>query len=202
MTSAVHAATPRNPFATRHTRPGCLVPRDPAGEPLDVVALAARARRLRTAAIEGPHGAGKTNLLHALARHLAGADLLGGTVRVRSRRDGLAVVRAALRARPGTTVCVDGWEALGRAGAVVVRRLAACRRVGLVVTCHRSAGLPALVRCTTTPALLARLVADLPGHGGLIDASDVREAFAARCGNVREALYDLYDRFERRARGG
>lgn len=201
MTTTTPAAVPRNPFATRHTRPGCLAPRNPAGEALDVAALATHARHLRAAAIVGPHGAGKTNLMHALARHLGGTGLLGGTIRVRSRRDGIAVLRAVLRARPRTTVCVDGWEPLGRAGALSVRWLAAVRRVGLVVTCHRSAGMPTLVRCATTPALLARLVADLPGHGGLIGATDVHEAFAARRGDVREALYDLYDRFERRARG-
>ena len=57
-----------------------------------------------------------------------------------------------------------------------------------------------LVRCVTTPALLGRLVDDLPGHGGLIATEDVEQAFRRHGGDIREALYDLYDRFERRTR--
>lgn len=190
----------RNPFATRHTRPGRLVPRDAAGVPLDLEALAARALTLGVAAIEGPHGAGKTNLLAALARRLGADGRPVEAIRVRSARDALQVLGCIRRSRRGGTVCVDGWEALGRPGAALVRWSAARRHVGLIVTCHRALGLPTLVRCTTTPALLARLVADLPEHEGLIRDSDITAAFAARRGDVREALYDLYDRFERRAR--
>jgi len=190
----------RNPFATRHTRPGSVVPRDARGEPLDVAALATRARALGIAAVVGPHGSGKSNLLAALGRDLAAAGSPVEALRVRSHRDGLRLLRSVQRASPGSTLCVDGWEALGRIWASLVRWLAVRRGVGLVVTCHRALGLPTLVRCDTTPALLARLVADLPDHGGLIGPADIATAFAARQGDVREALYDLYDRFERRVR--
>lgn len=190
----------RNPFATRHTRPGTLVPRDAFGAVLDVPTLAVRALTLGVAAIVGPHGAGKTNLLSALARHLAAAGRVVETKRVRAARDGFHVLDGVRRARPGAILCVDGWEALGPAWAALLRWAATRRRVGLIVTSHRSAGLPTLARCTTSPILLARLVADLPDHGGLIDAADIAEAFAARRGDVREALFDLYDRFERRMR--
>lgn len=189
-----------NPFTTRHTRPGRLVPRDAHGEPLDLGALVTEARRLRSASIVGPHGAGKTNLLANLAGGLADAGVLAGTVRVRSRRDGMSVLRATLLAARGAILCIDGWEALGGAWAGAIRRLSRWRDVGLLVTCHSAVGWPVLVRCSTTPTLLARLVADLPDHGGLLTATDVAEAFTACRGDVREALYDLYDRFERRAR--
>lgn len=194
------AAARRNPFATRHTRPGRVAPRTAAGAPVDVAHLAARGLDLRRAAIEGPHGAGKTNLLEALARHLAAAGRLAGSTRARSWADGPAVLGMVRRAAPGATVCIDSWEALGPAWRGLVRRAAAWRGVGLLVTCHRARDLPVLVRCTTTPALLAGIVADLPDHGGLIRAADIEDAFTARRGNLREALYDLYDRFERRAR--
>ena len=191
-----------NPFTTRHVRPGRLVPRDAAGEPLDLDALVTRARALGATALEGPHGAGKTNLLAALADRLAAVGLLADTIRIRTRRGGAVVLRAVLRAAPGATLCVDGWESLGRAAAAVIRRVAGFRGVGLIVTTHRAAGMPVLHRCGTTPALLARLVAELPDHGGLVGPADVAEAFAAPRGDVREALYDLYDRFERRSRVG
>ena len=194
------AAVPPNPFATRHTAPGRLAPRDCRGEPLDLAALAEAARAAGAAAIEGRHGAGKTTLLTALAGRLAEAGLLGGFVRPRSRADAVSVLRAVRAAPADTTVCIDSWEALGRAAAALIRWVAWRRGVGLLVTSHRPTGMPTLVRCATTPDLLARLVAALPPHGGLIGATDVEHAFRRHEGDVREALYDLYDRFERRAR--
>lgn len=189
-----------NPFTTRNTRPGSLLPRDREGGPLDLESLVTRVRHLPAAAIEGAHGSGKTNLLITLAGRLAAVGLLAGTIRVRSRRDGAAARRATRDALPGTTLCIDGWEALGLTSTIVIRWMAAWRGVGLLVTCHAAAGLPTLVRCETSPTLLSRLVADLPDHGGLIGDHDIAEAFAARRGDVREALYDLYDRYERRVR--
>jgi len=191
---------PCNPFATRHTRPGRLAPRDSAGDLLDLAVLAARARRLGVAALVGPHGSGKSNLLGALARRLAADGLPVETIRIRVPSDGLHLLGLVRRAPRGATLCVDGWECLGRVGAALVRWSAATRRVGLLVTCHRPFGVPTLARCETTPALLTRLVADLPDHGGLVADADIAAAFEARRGDVREALYDLYDRFERRAR--
>lgn len=200
MTTAWIAAVPPNPFATRHTAPGRLAPRDSRGAPLDLAALLAAARAAGAAAIEGRHGAGKTTVLTALANRLAEAGLLAGLVRTRSRADGVAVLRAVRAAPAGTTVCIDSWEALGRVGAAVIRWAARRRRVNILVTSHRPTGMQTLVHCATTPDLLARLVADLPPHGGLIGAADVEQAFRRHDGDVREALYDLYDRFERRAR--
>ncbi|MFM9058738.1 MAG: hypothetical protein ACKOSQ_06420 [Planctomycetaceae bacterium] len=202
MTMSMAGVSRRNPFATRHTRPGRLVPRDAGGAPLDLAALLARASDLRAAAIEGPHGAGKTNLLVTLAGLFAQAGRHAGTLRPRSWRDGPAALRAVHRAAPGATLCIDSWEALGRPWAVIVRWAARRRRVGLLVTSHAATGLPVLVRCETSASLLSRLVAELPEHLGLIGPADVERAFGARRGDIREALYDLYDRFERRVRGG
>ncbi|MFM7107909.1 MAG: hypothetical protein ACKOZU_04820 [Planctomycetaceae bacterium] len=200
MTGTSTAAVPRNPFATRHTAPGRLAPRNARGDPLDLAALLVRLRAAGRAAIEGPHGAGKTNLLRALADRLVDDRDLAGLVRPRSPADGPGVLRAVRGAPPGTTLCIDSWEALGRTWAVAVRWTAWRRGVGLLVTSHRPTGMTMLVRCETSPDLLARLVEDLPPHGGLIDGADVERAFRRHRGDVREALYDLYDRFERRAR--
>jgi len=56
------------------------------------------------------------------------------------------------------------------------------------------------MRCETSARLFAALVERLPDHGGRIDAADVADAFARHGGNLRESLYDLYDRFECRIR--
>ena len=146
MTPTVSEARRGNPFATRHTRPGTLLPRDHDGEPLDIAVLAARARSLPMAAFAGPHGAGKSNLLRAVARHLAAEGRLGGTVRVRAPGDAVAVVQAARVAPAGTMLCIDGWEVVGWPWSAITRLVARRRHVGLLVTCHRTAGMPVIVR--------------------------------------------------------
>lgn len=191
---------PANPFATRHTKPGAVAPLDHGGTPLDLPRLVRRLRGLRAAAIEGPHGRGKTTLLTALADAAGSAGTPVAVVRLRSRRDAWAALTAIVRAPAGSLVCIDSWERLGPGLAAVARAAARIRACLLLVTSHRATGMPALWRCETTPGLLAAIVARLPDHGGRVSRGDVVEAFARHDGNLRESLYDLYDRFERRVR--
>lgn len=201
VTSRIPGASRRNPFATRFIRPGRLAPRDGTGLPLDAAALLERLTAGGgAAALEGPHGSGKTTLLLAIAAAATAAGRLGGIVRVRTRADAMAVVRLVARVAPNALVCVDSWERMGPIAAACTRWTARRRGCGLLVTSHRRTGLPVLVECCTTVPLLAQLVGALPDHGGLITDADVAAAHAAHGGNLREALLDLYDRFEARAR--
>jgi len=200
-TSLPRAGTrlPANPFATRHTRPGTLPPLAADGRPRDLGGLTAEILRAGGAGIEGPHGSGKSNLLVAVARELGVEGRLAASVRL-GRHAAAAALRAILRAAPGRAVCLDGWEMLGRPVAASVRFLAHHRGVVLVVTSHRPSGLPLRVPTATSPALLDAIVRRLPDHGGLIAADDLAGAFVRQRGDLREALLDLYDRFEQRAR--
>lgn len=194
-------ARPGNPFATRYTRPGAVVPLDCRGQPLDLEGLIGRLGRLGAAAIAGPHGHGKSTLLLALADRLAAAGTPVTLLRVRHRWDGRGVAAAIATAPRGAAVLVDGWEGLGWLGrplAVVAR----VRRRTLLVTTHRTAGLPVLWHCRTSLAVLRGIVARLPDHRGLIAAADLDAAYGRHGGNLRDSLSDLYDRVERRAAGG
>lgn len=194
-----------NPFSTRHTRPGCLPPLDAMGRPLDLEGLLARAVATRGAAIVGRHGSGKSNLLH----HLALAAAARGNVeqvRLRSWRDALLAWGAVLRVGRGGIACVDSWECAGPVERIVLVVLARAAGVFLLVTAHRpTVLLPTLVRCETTPSLLAAIVVQLvdpPQWGAVpIDAADIEAACAGHDGDLREALYELYDRFESRRSG-
>jgi len=200
MNYARLARLPTNPFATRFTRPGKLPPLDCDGAPIDATRLARSLTTGCVVAIEGPHGHGKSTLLAAL---LVAAESSGRTttvIRVRSARETWRPVVASVTMTRGSCLGCDGWERCLPGTATLVRLIAALRHISVVVTAHGPAGLPVLAHCDTSPRLLAGLVSRLPEHGGLIDATDIEDAFERHAGNLREALYDLYDRFERRVR--
>jgi Cdc6-like AAA superfamily ATPase len=193
---------PGNPFSTRHVRPGRIAPLDGRGEPLDLEALLERLEKLGgSAAIRGPHGSGKTTLLEHLSAALQDRGIPVVRVRLRTVGDTATVFRAILHSPPGAFVCIDSWDCLGRMPAAVVRLLARVRRCGLIVTTHKTTSLPLLARRDTTPELLAAIVRRLPGCDRVetvrIGPQEIDAAFTRSQGNLREALYELYDRFER-----
>lgn len=193
-----------NPFATRFTRPGQLPPFDAAGRRIDLDALLARADRMRRAVIVGPHGSGKSTLLaHVVARLRERGDAVHA-VRLRSIRDLPGLALAIASAGPRATVAVDSWERLGTAGGAIVRAAAWCRGCRCIATSHEAAGLPVLADCRPTPAVLESIVAHLPDagawYGPIIAKQDLRDAFERHGGDIREALFDLYDRFDARQR--
>jgi len=192
-----------NPFATRFTSPGRLPPLDHRGDEVDPEELLHRLHRHgNRAAIRGPHGSGKSTLLVALADHLRAHGRLGGLVRLGRgfRRDLLAVARGLAACERDRVLCVDSWERLGWATAAVACIVARMAGRGLLVTSHGEGVLPTLVSCSTTPRLLARIMDRLPDRFGLVGDVDVEQTFDEAKGNLRKALFLLYDRFVRARR--
>jgi hypothetical protein len=189
-----------NPFCARRVRPGAV----PFFFP-DTLSPAALVRRLREAGwrgqVIGPHGSGKSTLLAGLRPHLeaAGRELLpvvrhGGE---RSLPAGFWERLASLG--PTGLVVVDGYEQLGAWSRWRLWR--ACRRrgLGLLVTAHAGVGLPLIHRTAVTPELALRVVGHLTvGSARLVGDGEVLARLAARGGNLREALFELYDLHERR----
>jgi hypothetical protein len=160
----------------------------------DAGTLLARLERLRyRGAIVGPHGTGKTTLLEDLEKPLAGLGFrvthlrLDSETRRLSRRC-LSQLAATLGARD--FICLDGAEQLGRVRWLMFRWRTR-RAGGVLITSHRPGLLPTLIECTTSPALLDRIVTRLaPPMGGGRTAQDL---FARHHGNLRDALRELYD---------
>jgi hypothetical protein len=200
-TRITRPAPAANPFATRFTRPGMIAPLDRAGRPIDVPALLDRAIALGPlVTIEGPHGSGKSTLHIALVRHAATQGRPTACLRSTSASD-VWRMAAALGAIPrGALVGLDGGERLPPGAFVLIHAMARLRGLVVVATVHRPMRLPVLARCHTSPTLLAAIIDRLPSHGGRIDRADIDEALARHSGDVREALFDLYDRFEQRRR--
>jgi hypothetical protein len=189
-----------NPFATRHTRPGAVPPLDPAGAPLRVEVVLAALERHRRVAIVGPHGTGKSTVLAGLAARLAADRQPAEVVRLRRRRDALRLIGMVARGTADTTLLVDGWERLGRPMAALIAAIVRLQGRRMVVTSHRANGMPVAVRTAGTLPLLTAIVGRLPDHGGLISGDDLSDAFARHGENLRDALGDLYDRYELRSR--
>lgn len=198
---ATPTSLPANPFATRFTQPGALPPCDASGMPIDVAAMAARLPSAGGAlAIVAPHGHGKTTLLVAMLGELAAAGRPTILRRIGSWGDAWRLLVTVGFGGGGTVIGVDGWDALAKPARAAIRVLAGLRGQTLIVTAHAPCGLAELARPQTSAALLSALVGRLPAHAGVIEAADIDEAFLRHGGNLRDALFDLYDRFERRIR--
>lgn len=187
-----------NPFATRYTRPGAIEYRWPAGNsPAELIArLQALSWR---GEIAGPHGSGKSTLLAALAPALeaSGRQVMTFTLAEGMRR--LPGGNAQLsKAGPTTIVIVDGYEQLSGWSRWMLRSACRRRRSGLLVTTHRPTGLPRLLTTSVEPDVAIQIVSQLVGPGGSVRPEEVLPALEASRGNLREALFHLYDLFEQR----
>ncbi|MEI6239299.1 MAG: hypothetical protein WCR51_02810 [Planctomycetia bacterium] len=194
----------RNPFCTRSIRAGRIPSLDASGRPVNPADMLAALERLDgAAALVGPHGSGKSTLLWHIAGALEARGQRVERVRLHRRWDLVSLVRAVVRGAGGGTVCVDSWERLGRPWADAVRWFARACGARLLVTAHGPGPLPTLWACRTSPALLAAIVAQLPNGGGLVAPQreqQIEEAFRRAAGDIREALFLLYDRFEEQTR--
>lgn len=188
-----------NPFATRFIRPGALAFRFARGDSAEALLERFRATGSR-GQIVGPHGSGKSTLLETLRPllaeqfpHIAWLQLKAGPERRQSQR---AWKSLPARDRQALIV-IDGYE---QAYAWNRWWLARQTRQGaaLLVTSHFPLGkLPVLYETTTSADLARELIAELLGDTTQ-DANltaDVPARLAAHGGNLRELLFELYDRY-------
>jgi len=201
------AGSGSNPFSTRFTRPGALPFHfsTDASAPRSVGAVADRFFDSgRRGELIGRHGSGKTTLLLELAEELRrhGESVRQFTLRG-GQRSCVGLFEAARGCPPCVTIAVDGCEQLAWRRQWWLMWLSRRRKFGLLVTGHRSLGLPTLYRCRTSPALAKALAASLTRQGPtVLPAAEIEAAFARRRGNLREVWFELYDAIDRRRRTG
>ncbi len=186
-----------NPFAARFVRPGAV---EYLSSPEDHPAsLATRLEgRCWCGEIVGPHGAGKSALLAALIAELraTGREVLHIELHEGDRR--LPANTFAPPLPPWRLIAVDGAEQLGWWAWFRLRSLVRRRAWGLVVTSHRPLGLPPLAALKPDAALAWRIVQQLQSDDPLITEAETMAAFSAHRGNLREMLFDFYDRYQAR----
>ena len=192
-----------NPFSTRCVRPGTIDYRFPAGHGADQL-LARLEQNGWQGQIVGPHGSGKSALVATLQEALEKQGRATLLVELHDAQRRLPVSRRRMRElAAGTVVIVDGYEQLGQWSRSGLRRFCRRKGLGLVVTSHRSVAFPDLFRTTVSVPLARNLVERLLGNeASLIAPGEVDERFEVHRGDLREMLFDLYDLYEKRRRGG
>ena len=141
------------------------------------------------AALVGPHGSGKTTLALELVRALEERGRTVHSLRITESAPELPPLPERIEAHH--VVCLDG---AGHVGWFAWRRF--LRSVGdadVLVTQHAPGRLPTLHRHETSSELLEELVRELDPANTI----DSHELFERHRGNVRDALFELYDRATR-----
>ncbi len=157
--------------------------------------MARLAERNYRGAIVGREGAGKSTLLEDLRPRLVGRGF--EPVPLRLTREAPRFPRAVLRALAATltrrhVVLLDGAEQMSP-WARWSFRWRVRRAGGLILTAHRTGLLPTVLACDTTPELLSDIAGRLLGADHALSREEIERLFRRHCGNVREALRELYD---------
>jgi hypothetical protein len=187
-----------NPFATCWTRPGAI-PFHFSEEQNTSQLVGKLAAHHWLAAIIGPHGSGKSTLLRSLEPELTAA---GRTIHAIPLQDGQRwLPRIPIKAGACTLLIIDGYEQLSWLERFRLFLRCRTRGAGLLVTSHKPTCLPTLIRLSPDRQLVERLVADLCAEASTpITPKDVAASHACHGSNVREILFDLYDRHEQQRR--
>jgi energy-coupling factor transporter ATP-binding protein EcfA2 len=187
-----------NPFSTRFTRPGAL-PYHFAGTHSAAELIEQFLAQGRRGQIVGPHGSGKSTLLATLVKAL---EQRGLSPALFTLHDGQSRLPRAFFTSEGDNrriVIIDGYEQLGRWHRWRMAQRCRRRDWGLLVTCHQPLKFPVLYQTGVDISLALWLVRELlpPGEERIRD-EDVRTAFQAQDGNLRETFFALYDDYEAR----
>lgn len=154
--------------------------------------------------IIGPHGSGKSTLLHALFPVIesAGRNVRCYIVKPNDPQPPMSTLDQETWGE-STQVVIEGYELLSRRRQKLLDRACRDKQAGLLITCHKTQGLPTLYHTSVTVEVAITLVEQLLTNDcDLIAPVDVRDSFSRHGQDLRELLFEMYDLYEQRRPGG
>jgi len=188
-----------NPFSTARVKPGAMAFHFVGDTSAAKLVAQLRENRWR-GQIVGPHGSGKSTLLQALFPEIeaAGREVRCYIAKPNDSQLPMSTVDQADWA-DSTQVVIEGYELLSRRNQKELDRVCRETQTGLLITCHKSQGLPTLFHTSMTVELAISLVEQLlPDDCEFITPADVRDSFSRHGQNLRELLFEMYDLYEQR----
>lgn len=194
-----------NPFSSRFIRPGARRYFFPPKE--SITSVLERLFEKRVVQIVGPHGSGKSTLVEMICQSIDSEFAKFVIPSSCDKNHAFKEVHNKIAASSrDQLLIVDGIEQLKTSHRR--RIIAKCRkqRLFLLVTTHESVGIDTLIQTATSLNVFRQIVDDMlngrldsvSGDADLIEISDIERAFKNSFPDLREALFELYDVFERR----
>jgi hypothetical protein len=189
---------PSNPFSTNRIQPGAIPYIFPPNENVALLVSRLRANAWRGQII-GAHGTGKSSLVAALLSEIARAGRQPILVTLHDGEHSLAAHHGEIaQATAETVLIVDGFEQLAFWNKWRVRAFCRRRTSGLLVTAHASVGLPMLMTTAVDQFTAEMVLQSLLPRATANDRAELHKGLAVHGGNLRDALFDLYDLHELR----
>jgi len=183
----------QNPFSTNFVRPGKLEFVFTGDDSLETVSARLAACDWR-AQILGPHGSGKSTLLRNLTQQLQ-LQFEVTCLQPREFRSINALPRHLLTSR-SALFAIDGLELLAKRDQRQLLNWARTHQVGLLITTHQPVALPILYRTRPTSTVFQQIVQRLLGDArSVFTQQEMTQTFEKHKGNIREALFAMYDKF-------